>query len=176
MEKHYFSRYELPFLTDGRVDLVFIFQRLYHAITSSNPPNPPYLSPTNFAALRAGPGTVKPLHGSDGDGVPNVTTHRVSTKDRTFVEELHYKGWRHRIADWVHLANPDDPSRPIIGQVFRCWLSDECVPFADFTSALAEICPDSKKRPHITVSWYYRPEQVIFSIYHRSMDPLIIYA
>jgi len=57
--------------------------------------------------------------------VPNVTSHRVLTKDRAFVEELHFKGWKLRIADWVHLANPDEPSRPIIGQIFRCWLSDE---------------------------------------------------
>jgi chromatin structure-remodeling complex subunit RSC1/2 len=50
---------------------------------------------------------------------------RVSNKDRTFVEELHTKGLRFRLGDWVHLSNPDDPSRPIIGQVFRCFLSDE---------------------------------------------------
>lgn len=86
---------------------------------------PPCHTITNFAALRAGPGNVKPVHGSDGEGVPGVTTHRVLTKDRTFVDELHYKGWSLKLADWVHLSNPDDPSRPIIGQVFRCWVSDE---------------------------------------------------
>ncbi|KAF8168499.1 hypothetical protein B0H34DRAFT_779785 [Crassisporium funariophilum] len=122
-----------------------LLQRLYQAITSPNPPpGPPYASSTNFASLRAGPGTVKPVHGSEGEGVPNVTTHRVLTRDRTFVDEVNYKGWNVKLADWVHLSNPDDPSRPIIGQVFRCWLSEE---------------KENLGRPGITVSWYYRPEQ-----------------
>lgn len=86
---------------------------------------PPYTSSTNFASLKAGPGTAKPVHGADSEGVPGVTTYRVIQKDRTFVDELHYKGWSVRLADWVHLSNPDDPSRPIIAQVFRCWVSEE---------------------------------------------------
>ena len=65
------------------------------------------------------------MHGADSEGVPGVTTYRVIQKDRTFVDELHYKGWSVRLADWVHLSNPDDPSRPIIAQVFRCWVSEE---------------------------------------------------
>lgn len=65
---------------------------------------------------------------ADADGVPGITTFRVSTKDRTFVDEVHYKGWTIRLADWLHLSNPDDPSRPIVGHVFKCWISDEvCV-------------------------------------------------
>lgn len=113
------------FLVSSTSDLQ-IHQRLYQSLMSSNPPpGPPYHTTTHFAALRAGPGNVKPVHGSDGEGVPGVTTHRVLAKDRTFVDELHYKGWSLKLADWVHLSNPDDPSRPIIGQVFRCWVSDE---------------------------------------------------
>lgn len=57
--------------------------------------------------------------------MPGITTFRVSTKDRTFVDEVHYKGWSIRLADWLHLSNPDDPSRPIVGHVFKCWISDE---------------------------------------------------
>ncbi|EMD41459.1 hypothetical protein CERSUDRAFT_110034 [Gelatoporia subvermispora B] len=124
---------------------VLVLQRLYHALTSLNPPSgPPYTSTTNFASLRAGPGTAKPLHTTDTEGVPGVTTFRVSTKDRTFVEEVHFKGWSVRLADWLHLSNPDDPSRPIIGQVFRCYISDET---------------GKKGLPGVTVCWYYRPEQ-----------------
>ncbi|KAF6758882.1 bromeodomain-containing protein [Ephemerocybe angulata] len=124
---------------------VLLLQRLYQALTSPNPPiGPPYASETNFAALAAGPGSVKPVHGADTEGVPNVTTHRVLSKDRQFVDELHYKGWAIKLADWLHLSNPDDPSRPVIGQVFRCWVSDE---------------PAKKGQAGVTVSWYYRPEQ-----------------
>jgi len=105
-----------------------ILQRLYQAITSSTPlSGPPYTSSSNFASIQAGPGTARPVHSVDS-GVPGVTAFRVSTKLRTFVDELHYKGWTIRLADWLHLSNPDDPSRPIVGQVFKCWHSDEsCV-------------------------------------------------
>ncbi|TFK71699.1 hypothetical protein BDN72DRAFT_957862 [Pluteus cervinus] len=152
---------------------VLLLQRLYQALTSVNPPlGPPYVSTTNFSALRAGPGNAKLITGIGSNsgtsaapaGTANnsttaganeaeqpqqqaltgVTTFRVSSKDRTFVDELHYKGWSVKLADWVHLSNPDDPSRPVVGQVFRCWVSDE---------------PSKKGQPGITVSWYYRPEQ-----------------
>lgn len=124
---------------------VLLLQRLYQALTSSSPPaGPPYTSTTNFASVRAGPGTARPLHSADAEGVPGVTTFRVSSKDRTFVEEVHYKGWSIRLADWLHLSNPDDPSRPIVGQVFKCWLSED---------------PAKKGQPGVTVCWYYRPEQ-----------------
>ena len=125
---------------------VLLLQRLYQALTSASPPvGPPYVSTQHFASLIAGPGTVKPVHGAESEGVPNVTTHRVISKDRQFVDELHYKGWSIKLADWLHLSNPDDPSRPIIGQVFRLWISEE---------------PTRKGQAGVTVSWYYRPEQV----------------
>ncbi|KAF8628527.1 hypothetical protein AX15_003840 [Amanita polypyramis BW_CC] len=128
---------------------VILLQRLYQAITSANPPpGPPYVSVTSFASLKAGPGTTRPVHGADSEGVPGVTTYRVINKDRTFVEELYYKGWNLRLADWVHLSNPDDPSRPIIAQIFRCWVSDE---------------PSKRGQRGLTVSWYYRPEQTFHS-------------
>ncbi|KAI0063253.1 hypothetical protein BV25DRAFT_1802548 [Artomyces pyxidatus] len=127
---------------------VLLLQRLYQAITSANPPpGPPYASTTNFASLRAGPGTARPLHSSsDSEKMPGVTTFRVSTKDRTFVDEVWYKGWSVRLADWLHLSNPDDPSKPIVAQVFKCFVSDE---------------PAKKGQPGVTVCWYYRPEQTI---------------
>ena len=106
-------------LADGAIRA----QRLYQALTSPNPPQPPYASATKFAALPAGPGTAKPLHASEGD--TGVTTYRVSLKDRQLIDEVNFKGWTVRVADWLHLSNPDDPSRPIVGQVFKCFLSQE---------------------------------------------------
>lgn len=73
-----------------------------------------------------------------------MTTFRVSTKDRTFVETVVYKGWTVRLGDWLHLSNADDPARPIVAQVFKCWTSDE---------------PAKKGQPGVTACWYYRPEQ-----------------
>ena len=63
----------------------------------------------------------------EGGGVSNVTAithHAPPTRDRTFVEEVNYKGWKLKLGDWVHLSNPDDPSKPIVGQVFKCWTSE----------------------------------------------------
>ncbi|KAI0662365.1 hypothetical protein C8Q70DRAFT_957817 [Cubamyces menziesii] len=121
---------------------VLVLQRLYQALTSPNPPQPPYASATKFAALPAGPGTAKPLHASEGD--TGVTTYRVSLKDRQLIDEVNFKGWTVRVADWLHLSNPDDPSRPIVGQVFKCFLSQET---------------QRKGQPGVSVCWYYRPEQ-----------------
>jgi len=125
---------------------VLLLQRLYQALTSPTPPSgPPYVSSTNFASLRAGPGTARPLHSSsDSEKLPAVTTFRVSSKDRTFVDEVTYRGWSIKLADWLHLSNPDDPSKPIIAQVFKCYVSDE---------------PSKKGQPGVTACWYYRPEQ-----------------
>ncbi|KAI0697178.1 hypothetical protein BC835DRAFT_1270780 [Cytidiella melzeri] len=125
---------------------ILLLQRLYQALVSlDSPMGPPYVSSTNFAALPAGPGTARPLHSSpETDGMPSITTFRIPTKDRKFVDQVEYKGWTVRLADWLHLANSDDPSRPIIGHVFRCWLSEE---------------PHRKGRPGVTVAWYFRPEQ-----------------
>jgi len=68
----------------------------------------------------------------------------VSSKDRTFVDEVTYRGWSIKLADWLHLSNPDDPSKPTIAQVFKCHVSDE---------------PSKKGQPGVTACWYYRPEQ-----------------
>jgi hypothetical protein len=38
----------------------------------------------------------------------------MSENNRYFVDELHYKGWSVKIADWLDLSNPDDPSRPVV--------------------------------------------------------------
>ncbi|KAH7925669.1 hypothetical protein BV22DRAFT_416009 [Leucogyrophana mollusca] len=135
---------------------VLLLQRLYQALTSPSPPSgPPYTSATNFASIRAGPGTARPLHSTDSEGVPGVTSFRVSTKDRTFVDEVNYKGWSIRLADWLHLSNPDDPSRPIIGQVFKCWVSEE---------------PAKKGQHGLTICWYYRPEQTFHPAHQRFME------
>ncbi len=100
-------------------------QRFYQALASLKPPTSPHSSPTKFASLPAGPGTATPLHSSEGDAATRVTTFRVSEKDKKIVDEVSYKGWTVRLADWLHLSNPDDPSRPIVAHVFRCFVSEE---------------------------------------------------
>lgn len=107
---------------------------------------------------------------ADADGVPGITTFRVSTKDRTFVDEVHYKGWTIRMADWLHLSNPDDPSRPIVGHVFKCWISDEpCVLLFCSLDTLTFGNSAKKGQPGLSICWYYRPEQVNHTLHFLSL-------
>ncbi|WFC99085.1 hypothetical protein MYAM1_001822 [Malassezia yamatoensis] len=59
----------------------------------------------------------------------------------TLLPSAWFKGREYHIGDWVHLMNPVDPSRPIIGQIFRFH--------------------KQRKIPgtFLTACWYYRPEQ-----------------
>ena len=118
LQVSHFTRYARTSLT--------VPKRFYQALTSPNPPSgPPYKTTTNWASLPAGPGTAKPMNAAEGETSRAVTTFRVSTKDRKFVEEVEYRGWKIRVGDWLHLCNPDDPSKPIVGQVFKCYQLEE---------------------------------------------------
>ena len=48
-------------------------------------------------------------------------TFRIPIQDHNFTNEIVYKGMTHKMGDWVHLADPDEPSKPIIAQVFKTW-------------------------------------------------------
>ena len=65
------------------------------------------------------------MNATEGETSGAVTTFRVSTKDRKFVEEVEYRGWKIRVGDWLHLCNPDDPSKHVVGQVFKCYQLEE---------------------------------------------------
>ena len=52
----------------------------------------------------------------------SVTTFRIPSKDRDFTEKAVYKGCTYQIGDYVHLINPDDASRPIVGHIFRTFI------------------------------------------------------
>ncbi|KAL1740744.1 hypothetical protein HDZ31DRAFT_22741, partial [Schizophyllum fasciatum] len=144
---------------------VLLLQRLYQFLTSPDPiAGPHYASNTNFAALAAGPGRVRPLHSGAqsqtlvpsaavkaGSTMEGVTSPRVNDLNRSTVPEVHYKGWSLRLGDWVHMSNPDDPARPIVGQVYKCWVVQE----------------GEAGQMGVTVSWYYRPEQTFHSSVRR---------
>ncbi|WWC92384.1 uncharacterized protein L201_007341 [Kwoniella dendrophila CBS 6074] len=137
---------------------VLVLQRLYNALTAVYPmPLPgsgiPAPSSTLFASLPAGPGNARSMHetaqdlkaGASEDQVGfGITTFRVGTKDRQFTEEARHKGQSFRMGDYVHLINPDDATRPIIGQIFKSF-----VPTKGY------------RTHHVTVCWYFRPEQTV---------------
>jgi chromatin structure-remodeling complex subunit RSC1/2 len=85
------------------------------------------VKPFPASSTTASSSTSTPADEREGGGVPNgpaITHQAPPTRDRTFVEEVNYKGWNLKVGDWVHLSNPDDPSKPIVGQVFKCWKSE----------------------------------------------------
>ncbi|PBP18739.1 RSC complex subunit (RSC1) [Diplocarpon rosae] len=47
-----------------------------------------------------------------------------------------------KVGDWIHLANPNDVTKPIVAQIYRTW-------------------QDPKGEKWINACWYYRPEQTV---------------
>ncbi|KAF9507324.1 hypothetical protein BS47DRAFT_1488923 [Hydnum rufescens UP504] len=76
----------------------------------------------------------------------SVTTFRIPSKDRDFTEKAVYKGCTYQIGDYVHLINPDDASRPIVGHIFRTF-----IPRGKHGSQGVSVC------------WYNLPEQTVHS-------------
>ncbi|AOA62776.1 RSC chromatin remodeling complex component [Komagataella phaffii CBS 7435] len=62
---------------------------------------------------------------------------------KTPMDSVLVKGRRYRVGDWVLIANPNDPRKPIVGQIFRIWHEKE------------------KDADFVNVCWYYRAEQTV---------------
>jgi chromatin structure-remodeling complex subunit RSC1/2 len=61
------------------------------------------------------------------------------------LESLEIDGYTYKIGNWVLMKNPADPERPIVGQIFRMWSTE-----------------DGKK--YCNMCWYYRPEQTCHAV------------
>lgn len=61
---------------------------------------------------------------------------------RLAVPGVQHLGQVWRAGDWVLLRNANDPSKPIVAQIFRMWL-------------------DEYNRAWVNACWYYRPEQTV---------------
>lgn len=135
---------------------ILTLQRLYHGMTSPSPLSfgsggipPP--TPTHFSSIAAGPGRARPQ--SEVDGPLGITSQKVSIKDRTFTPEARHKGLTYKTGDFIHLINPDDPSKPIIAQIFKTYI------------------PSKGYRQHyITACWYFRPEQTVHTADRQFME------
>ncbi|KAG8964950.1 hypothetical protein FRC03_001174 [Tulasnella sp. 419] len=132
---------------------VLVLQRLYQALTSHSAAVAalPNTASFNFSSIPAGPGTAKPIHSAASTSEDGVTTYRIQNKERAFIDEIVFKGMTYRMGDYVHLMNPNDPSRPIIGQIFKCYVPDNAASY----------------QKSITACWYFRPEQT----FHSSQRP-----
>jgi chromatin structure-remodeling complex subunit RSC1/2 len=67
----------------------------------------------NFASISVGPGNER---------AAAVAYAIIGSGDRDFVDQISYKGSSYRIGDYVHLTNPDDASKPIVGQICRLFV------------------------------------------------------
>ncbi|KAG8903528.1 hypothetical protein FRB99_003159 [Tulasnella sp. 403] len=129
---------------------ILVLQRMYHGLTSTSSNAGKALTRTaihNFSSVPAGPGYAKPLHSATSTSEDAVTTYRIQNKDRTFIDEITFKGMSFRSGDYVHLMNPNDPARPIVAQIFKLYVPDNAPPTDRY----------------VTVCWYFRPEQTYHS-------------
>ncbi|KAH8834074.1 hypothetical protein DL96DRAFT_1703706 [Flagelloscypha sp. PMI_526] len=109
---------------------VLSLQRFYNSVTSPTP----YQNDSQFQTASAR--HFAHLLGGPGKAIPNPPILRHPSTSKDF---LCFKGSCLRVGDWVHLANPNNPSKPIIGLIFSLW-----------SDSAGEV---------IRVAWYYRPEQ-----------------
>lgn len=124
-------------------------QRLYNELTRlrSGPIAGKLYDVSSLTSVSIGPGRIVARDGSpSGQGTEDErggSNSRYLTRDRTFLRGIHYKGETYRPGDYVHLMNPDNPAKPIIGQIFKTFRR-----------------LDSQQRA-VSVCWYYRPEETI---------------
>ncbi|TVY81945.1 Chromatin structure-remodeling complex subunit RSC1 [Lachnellula suecica] len=58
------------------------------------------------------------------------------------LSEILYNNEIWKVGDWVHIANPNDVTKPIVAQIYRTW-------------------QDTTGQKWINAVWYYRPEQTV---------------
>ena len=59
------------------------------------------------------------------------------------------------VGDWIHLANPNDPSKPTVAQVCRMWR-------------------DKNKQDWINACWYYHPYQTVHHVDKRFFENEVV--
>lgn len=131
---------------------VAVLQRLFQALTKSHPSGQETTLETvqdhwstsdathNFSSVTTGPG---PLPKGQLDGTDLHS--RPSVRGKTYYTHSLLKGQQIAIGDWVHLANPSEPSKPIVAQIFKIFTKEE----------------DPNGPPQLSCCWYLRPEQTI---------------
>lgn len=140
-----FLRAERAYQTDpDRLAGIYVLKRLYQELTQGNGTQTlkdsfPVGTAKKLASVTMGPGNRSHLPRND-------EPVKLRAKDKILLEGIHLKGDYLRIGDWVHLFNPDDPSRPIIGQIFNTYRRVD------------------NGRRSVNVCWYYRPEETVHYI------------
>ncbi|KAA1107242.1 hypothetical protein PGT21_007563 [Puccinia graminis f. sp. tritici] len=123
---------------------VYVLKRLYQELTQGDGSQTlrdsiPVGAARKLASVTMGPGNRLHLPRND-------EPVKLKAKDKILLEGIHHKGDYMRIGDWVHIFNPDDPSRPIVAQIFNTYRR-----------------VDTGRRT-VSVCWYYRPEETVHYI------------
>lgn len=133
--------------TSHEYGLLLTCQRITSLLTSANPRV--HGAPLTMSS-RPGPRQAKPFHylvdGNLTENPEGTLAYDVIPKGRAQIDYLVVKGIQYKPGDFIHLFNPEDMSRPLIGQIWNCWRKDGS---------------DS-----LTVCWYLRPEQTVHSPDH----------
>jgi len=98
---------------------VLVCQRIYQEMVSSlSVALPTAGSASNFASIPAGP-----MHAQASSTPQNpdlgATSPQIASEGREFLREFEYRGMMLKPGDWVHLINPADASKPIVGLVWK---------------------------------------------------------
>ncbi|CAH7685913.1 hypothetical protein BY996DRAFT_4575204, partial [Phakopsora pachyrhizi] len=127
-----------------RLGLLYVLKRLYQELTQNDgsaalKDSIPIGTAKKLASVSMGPGNKSQLPKND-------EPVKLKAKEKVLLEGIHLKGDYFRVGDCVHIFNPEDPSRPIIAQIFNTYRR-----------------VDTGRRA-INVCWYYRPEDTVHQI------------
>lgn len=140
-----FKKAERTYATDlQRLGAVYMLRRLYQELTKGDgsvalEDTIPVGSCRKLSTVTMGPGNKYALPKNDDQ-------LKLRAKDKIILDGIRYKSDVFKTGDWVHLSNPDNPARPIVGQVFHTYKRS-----------------DNHQRM-LTVCWYYRPEETVHHI------------
>ncbi|KAG8757043.1 hypothetical protein FRC14_002431 [Serendipita sp. 396] len=127
---------------------VLTCQRLVNLLTS--PSWRPSLRVSLTMSSTLGPRNAQPrkrlVNGAVVENPNGIICYDVVSHGRTVIDYISFKGVMYRTGDFVHLTNPEDMSRPLIGQIWTCWSLGSATSF--------------------TVCWYLRPEQTVHAPDH----------
>ncbi|KAG0140823.1 hypothetical protein CROQUDRAFT_725952 [Cronartium quercuum f. sp. fusiforme G11] len=140
-----FKKAERTYSTDlQRLAAVYMLRRLYHELTKGDgsaalEDSIPIGSCRKLATVTMGPGSRL--------GLPkNDEQTKLRAKEKVLLDGIRYKSDFFKTGDWVHLTNPDNPARPIVGQIFNTFRR------LDNGQRMVNVC------------WYYRPEDTVHHI------------
>lgn len=141
------------------------------------------LQPTPFSTVPVGPGDASTNPSHRGMDMPPPSTSeavaqaRLHNREKVVLEHAAFKGQIYHVGDWVHLINPSDPAKPIVGQIFK--ILQKVSPSNHSGARATTPTPDSSSsvplptptgQYYVSVCWYHRPEETVHSASRRFID------